>query len=157
MKKSLTFTETDSAHDRIYIAAATLKNFKGLGNVEIQLLRCGASQAEMEALRDRNLVSAPASDLPAEIRAGTTRDMALACLLEAFTKEEIEELVKYLDERYGEHISELVVCPLELPLPFGVGPLGQMPESESSGFINFDLAPDYPLGFKFKGFYELPK
>lgn len=145
----------DSPLERIYIAAAVLRNFHGLENVEIQLFRSDARPEELEELKDKELVGPAEPEMPAELLAGATREAALACLLEAFRKEEIEELLAYLARRYGDHIERLTVCPIELPVPLGVGPLANIPEGKTSGFINFDLAPDYPLPFKFRGYYDL--
>lgn len=141
--------------DRIYIAAVTLKEFRQKKNVEAQLFRAGVTEAEMEAYKGKNLVGPAPAEIPAEVLKGATGEAALACLLEAFTEEEIGEMAKYLEERYGGQMEKLDIGPMELPVPLGIGPLGQIPETENSGFINFDLAPGYPLNFKFKGYYDL--
>lgn len=139
--------------ERIYIAAATLRSFQNKKDVEVHLLRIGATPAEMAELAKLDIVGPPEPDIPAQILAGATREAALACLLETFTGAEVEQLARYLEERYSEQISRLMIGPMDLPVPLGAGPLAAIPESASSGFINFDLAPDYPLDFRFKGFY----
>lgn len=141
--------------ERIYIAAVTLKNLHGRKNVEVQLFRTGAQPEEMAALKNQALVGDPPPEMPKELLAGATTENALACLLEAFTEEETEQLTAYLKDRYADQVERLIICPIQIPVPLGVGPLAQIPESESSGFVNFDLAPDYPLPFKFRGFYEI--
>lgn len=146
--------EAQGGPERIYIAAATLKELRGRKNVEVQLFRPGATAEEMAALRDQGLVGDPPPEMPKELLAGATMENALACLLEAFTAAETEQLAAYLQERYADQVERLVICPMTLPVPLGVGPLAQIPESDSSGFLNFDLAPDYPLPFRFRGFYE---
>lgn len=141
--------------DRVYIIAATLRNFHGREHVEVQLFRANGDKEELEQWRGKNLVGAPDPAMPEELLAGATEEAALECLLEAFTANEAETVEKYLAERYADHIVSLDICPMPLPIPLGVGPLGKIPESQSSGFINFDLAPDYPLQFAMKGYYEL--
>lgn len=145
----------DAPLERIYIAAATLREFRQKKNVEIQLFRVGAKPEEIEACKGLGLVGKPPADIPPEILAGATEEAALACLMEAFTEQEISELEKYLETRYGTHIERLTIGPLDLPIPLGVGSLSQLPESSSAGFINFDQAPGYPLKFAFRGYYDL--
>lgn len=140
---------------RIYIAAATLREFRQKKDVEIQLFRVGAGEEEINSCQIKYLVGPPPSDMPPEILAGATEKAALACLLEAFTEKEITEIEKYLKSRYDEQINQLVIGPMDLPVPLGVGPLAQIPESVNSGFINFDQAPGYPLKFAFRGYYDL--
>lgn len=155
MQIDMTMASKNAPIKRIYIAAATLKEFRGRKNLEVQLVRTGAKPEEIEACKGLGLVGAAPADMPEEILAGATEEAALACLMEAFTEEEAKELCEYMEKRYGGQISQLTVGPFELPVPLGVGPLAQIPESDSSGFLNFDEAPDYPLKFKFKGFYDL--
>lgn len=155
MRVNKTLSPDAAPDQRLYIVAATLRDFRGRQNLEVQIFRAKADAAELELLRGKNLVGSPDPDMPAELLAGATEDAALECLLEAFTANELELVESYLKSRYGEHITELTICPMPLPIPLGVGPLGKIPEGENSGFINFDLAPDYPLPFAIKGYYEL--
>ena len=143
------------AEKRIYIASAILNNFRGQKNVEVQLFRSGYAEDELESLRGKNLVAPPDPSIPPEIIAGATEDSALRCLLEAFTQEECDQMLKYFKERYDDQISQINIAPLGLPLPFGLGPLEEIPQGEKSGFINFDKAPDYDLPFNIKGWYDL--
>lgn len=140
---------------RQHIAAITLKNFHGRENVEAQLFRVGATREEMEEARALNLVGPPPAGMPPEILAGATEDAALECVLEAFTSEEAGQMLDYLRDRYADQIESIAICPMDLPAPLGVGPLAKLPESETSGFINFDRAPGYSLPFAFKGYYDL--
>ncbi len=140
---------------RIYIASAILKNFRGHQQVDAHIFRHGASAVEMAALRGKNLVGPPDPAMPAEILAGATEDAALACILEAFTREEAEQLAAYLGARYGEQIEKLTICPLQLPVPLGLGPIGAIPQTAKAGFINFDTARDYALPFAIKAYYDL--
>lgn len=141
--------------ERLYIVAVTLREFQGREQVEAQIFRAHADPAEVAGLKGKNLVGAPDPAMPKELLAGATEEMALECLLETFTAGEVEQLETYLKERYGDHITEIDICPMPLPVPLGMGALGKIPEGPNSGFINFDLAPDYPLPFAVKGYYEL--
>lgn len=155
MQINKTLAPDAASGERLYIVAAALREFRGKQNLEAQIFRAKADMDELVPLRGKNLVGPPDPAMPKELLAGATEDAALECLLEAFTENELKQLEKYLGDRYGEHIISLDICPMPLPIPLGVGPLGKIPEGEKSGFINFDLAPDYPLPFAVKGYYEL--
>lgn len=141
--------------ERIYIAAAELPNFRGKHHVEVQLFRSGITPEEIEACSGLDLVGPAPNDMPPEILKGATKEAALECALEAFTEEEAEQLCSYLQERYANQISKLTICPMTLPVPLGIGPLGKIPETATAGFINFDQAPGYALPFSFRGYYDL--
>lgn len=140
---------------RCYIAVGNLKNFRGHRGVETHIFRTGASSAELEAIRHLGLVGAPDPAMPPQALAGMSEEAALACVLEAFTREEAMLLANYLRGRYEQQFASLVVCPMNFPVPLGVGPLDQIPESEKSGFINFALASGYNLPFGARGYYDL--
>lgn len=141
--------------DRIYVLGATLKAFRGQRHVETHIIRHGATEEELAALRGKGLVAPPDPSMPAALLEGATEDRALRCLLEAFTAEESEALAAWLERRYADRIEKLVICPLELPVPLGVGPLGEIPEGGQTGFIRFDAAPGYSLPFAARAFYDL--
>lgn len=156
MKMDMRLDKPVNAPERIFIGAVVLKSLRGQDHVEVQLFRTGAAES-IEELKGKGLVCAPDPAIPTELLSGATEEAALECLLETFTGEEAWQIAKYLEERYGDHVESIVFCPMDLPVPLGVGPLARIPETESSGFVNFDLAPDYPLPFSFKGFYETRK
>lgn len=141
--------------DRIYIIAATLNAFKGRRHVEVHIFRHGATDEELAALEGKKLVGPPDPAVPPQVLQGATEEAALRCVLEAFTAEESQALVAYLEQRYAEHIEKIMVCPMDLPVPLGVAPLSGIPEGKSTGFIRFDAVPDYPLPFVARGFYDL--
>ena len=141
--------------DRIYVLGATLKTFRGKRHVETHIIRHGATEEELAALHGKGLVAPPDPAIPAALLEGATEDRALRCLLEAFTAEESEALAAWLERQHADRIEKLVICPLELPVPLGVGPLGEIPEGGQTGFIRFDAAPGYPLPFAARAFYDL--
>lgn len=137
--------------ERIYLIQATLKTFKGRRDVMVHLFRHDTDPAELESLRGQGLVSEADGSTPS----GASEEDALYSLLEAFTAEEGNELLEYLKARYSDHITRVVVCPVELPVPLGMVPLSGIPEGKSMGFLRFDRAPEYSLSFGVHGFYDL--
>lgn len=111
MEKNLLFAAPDAPLQRIYIMAATLRAFKGRRHVDVHIFRHGATEEEMTALEDLNLVGAPDPSVPPEVLQGATREAALRCVLEAFTAEESRALLGYLEQRYAEHIEKITVSP----------------------------------------------
>lgn len=146
---------SDAPLDRMYIIAATLNTFKGRKHVDVQIFRAEADEAELERLHKLDIVSAPDPSVPPQVLQGATRDAALRYVLEAFTEEESRSLTAYLENRYSGHIERLLVCPLDLPVPLGVGPLAGIGEGKTTGIIRFEAVPDYPLPFVVHGFYDL--
>lgn len=145
-----------SLYPRTYVASARLANFRGHRDVEVHIFRYGYPESEIDDLGSLDLVGPPDPGMPPELIANATRESALKCVLEAFTEEEAVQLTEYLDKRYKDQITQLIIAPLELPAPLGVGPLAEIPEGETSGFIKFDKAPGYDLPFRIRAYYELP-
>lgn len=141
--------------ERIYIITATLKNFKGRRNVEVHLFRANPDLAELESLRAMNIVGKPNNETPVGSNTPAAAEDALRTVLEAFTAEEGNVLLEYMDKRYADQFAKVVVCPLELPVPLGVVPLSAIPEGKSMGFIHLSAVRDYPLDFAVSGFYDL--
>lgn len=154
MKSVITWAEREIM-PRCYIAAAELANFRGHPGVSVQLFRTRASDDELEQIRGLGLVSADKPEMPAGLPESPGEEAALRFLLECFTRDEAASLAEYLKMRYGDQLDRLIICPVDLPVPLGIGPVAQIPESARSGFINFDLAQGYSLPFTFKGYYDL--
>lgn len=144
------------ALERIYIITATMKTFKGRRHVEVHLFRDNPDIAELESLRAMDdLVGKPTNETPAGCNSPESAEDALRTVLEAFTAQEGNLLLEYLDTRYADQFSKVVVCPMELPVPLGVVPLSSIPEGKAMGFINLSVVRDYPLPFAVRGFYDL--
>ena len=141
-------------YERCYGIDAILKNFKGCPNLEITLFRFGATEAELEAIKDLDLVGPAEPSVPKEVLQGATKEGALRCILENFTAEEVEQFLSYCEKRYSDLFAKILVAPLELPIPLGAGPLGALPVTTSSGFICFELAPNYPLNFMVRAYFD---
>ncbi len=141
------FTELD----RVYLIQATLKSFKGRRDVAVYLFRTDTNEEELSQLQGLDLVDTAKADTPE----GATPEDALRSVLEAFTAEEGNEVLDYLKARYEEQISEVVVSPIEIPVPLGMVPFSAIPEGKTMGFIRFDAVADYNLPFVVHGFYDL--
>ncbi len=137
--------------DRAYLIQIMLKSFKGRRDVIVYLFRTDTNDKELEELRALGIVDEAKSDTPE----GASVEDALLSVLEAFTPEEGNILLEYLDKRYGEHIKEVVASPIEIPIPLGVVPFSAIPEGKTMGFIRFDKVPEYDLPFNVHGFYDL--
>ncbi len=137
--------------DRAYLIQATLKSFKGRRDVIVYLFRTDTNTEELAELRTMDLVDKAQADTPE----GATIEDALRSVLEAFTAEEGNEVLEYLKERYEEQISEVVVSPVEIPIPLGMVPFADIPEGKTMGFIRFNQVADYSLPFVVHGFYDL--
>ncbi|MCR5813663.1 MAG: hypothetical protein K6G15_04125 [Desulfovibrio sp.] len=154
MEIEFTKAADEGQFPRIYGMDAVLKNFKGCPHLEITLFRHGATAEELKALYGKNLVGAPDADVPAEVLSGATEEGGLRFLLENFTREEVEQFLPYLQERYGHLVEKLIVAPVEIPVPLGTGPLGLLPASKNAGFICFDKAENYPLPFAVRAYFD---
>lgn len=157
MEKHIVPAPPGAGPERIYIAVATLRAFKGRRHVDVHLFRHGGSEEELAALKSNlpGLVGPPDPSVPPQALQGASEEAALRCILEAFTAEESQALVAYLEQGYAEHIEKITVCPLDLPVPLGVAPLGAIPEGKTTGFIRFEAVHRYALPFVARGFYDL--
>ncbi len=148
----LTPAPEDMPVERAYVISATIRTFKGRRNVEAHLFRTGTREEELASLEGMRLVGDPID--PAN--PGDPKD-ALRAVLEAFTKEECDAVIAYLERKYADRFTVIVACPLDLPIPQGVAPLSAIPEGKTMGFIRFDTVSGYDLPFGFRGFYDLAR
>ena len=137
--------------ERVYLIQVSLKSFKGRRDVIVYLFRTDTNKEELKELEELDVVSPADDDTPEN----ASKADALLSLLEAFTAEEGNLVLDYLKDRYDEQISEVVVSPVELPIPLGMVPFSAIPEGKTMGFIRFDAVADYSLPFIVHGFYDL--
>lgn len=137
--------------DRVYLIQATIKSFKGRRDVVVHLFRHDTDENELETLRGMDLIGKPDRETPE----GATEESALRSVLEAFTAEEGNALLAYLEKRYVNHVSKVLVCPMDIPVPLGMVPFSSIPEGKTMGFVRFDRVDDYSLPFGVHGFYDL--
>lgn len=144
----------DPLFERCYGIDAILKNFKGCQHLEITLFRAGQTKEELEALRGKNLVGDPDPSVPPIVLQGATEEGALSYILENFTQDEVDQFLDYCQKRYSPLIEKIFISPLDIPVPFGTSALAGLPVTANSGFICFDLAPNYPLDFKVRAYFD---
>ncbi|MCR4667613.1 MAG: hypothetical protein K5657_10070 [Desulfovibrio sp.] len=154
------FTEAfDKTIDRIYGIDAVLRNFKGCQHLEVTLIRMGHTEEELNHLKELmakgvDLVDEENPEVPKEVLKEATVDAALSCILENFTREEVDQFIPYVKKRYSDLIEKLIIAPTPLPVPLGAGSIGLLPTTRESGFIKFEKAPDYPLPFVVHAYFN---
>ncbi|MBT8762936.1 hypothetical protein KFV02_03225 [Desulfohalobiaceae bacterium Ax17] len=136
--------------NRAYIVTMTIKSFKGRRDVEVHLFRPYWDVEEENGYPWDKLLGEP-------IEEGITPDInrSKKILLEAFTRDERDQLVDYLARRYASRLKTITSAPLNFPIPLGLMPLSEMPEDENFGRIRLEQICDYPLPFPVHGFYDL--
>lgn len=137
--------------ERVYLIQAIIKSFKGRRDVVVHLFRNDTDEAELGELRNMQIVGKPDKETPED----ATEENALHSVLEAFTAEEGNALLAYLEKHYADHVTKVLVCPLDIPVPLGMVPFSSIPEGKSMGFIRFDALESYSLPFGVHGFYDL--
>jgi hypothetical protein len=78
-------------------------------------------------------------------------------LLEAFTREERDQVIDYLANRYASRLTKLTAAPLGFPIPQGLVPLSSFSEGKTIGTIKLDKIPNYTLPFPIRGLYDLSR
>lgn len=135
--------------ERAYVLSVTIKSFKGRRDVEVHLFRTEYNENEEQDYTWQNLLGQP-------VDASHTDDKgSRQVLLEAFTKEERDQIIDYLKERYSDRLGEINAHPMDFPIPLGLAPLSSFPEGQTIGFIRFNRIPNYSLPFSFHGLYDL--
>lgn len=142
--------EHDLPVERAYVVSMIIKSFKGRKDVEVHLFRTEYDESELEQYDWKELVGDQYTpDSPID------PDSSLRVMLEAFTAEERDKLIEYLNERYDTRVSKITSCPLGFPIPMGLPPLSAIPEGKTIGFVRFEKIPNYTLPFQVHGFYDL--
>lgn len=146
---------TNEPIDRIHGISITIRSFKGRRNVEAHLFRRGFPLRNAENFPWEQLISdeipAELAEMAHEIDPNASKKM----ICEAFTAEERDTVIAYLQERHGDSIVAINASPLPLPIPQGVAVLSEIPESRTMGFIRFNNVCNYPLPFVVHAFYDL--
>ncbi len=134
---------------RGFAASICSRVFKGRKDVVVHLFRPQWEPAEMESVHWADLIQ----EGPHEPAAG--RGDSRAVVLESFTRDELELIVKYLAGRYADRLTHITTTALDFPLPADLLPLSSMPEGKDIGRIRFEIVPGYPLPFAVHGLYDL--
>ncbi len=133
---------------RGYVAAICIRCFKGRKDVLAHLFRPSWDQSETGGYAWTSLIRQG-------VEPATPRGNSQNVILESFTHDELEQLVRYLAERYADRLVRIATNVLDFPVPAGLLPLGSMPEGKDMGRIRFEIVPGYALPFPMHGFYDL--
>ncbi len=133
---------------RGYVATICIRCFKGRKDVLVHLFRPTWDPSEAEGYAWSSLIREDAAPV-------TPRGDSRNVVLESFTRDELEQLVRYLSERYADRLVRISTNVLDFPLPPGLLPLSSMPEGKDMGRIRFEIVPGYALPFPMHGLYDL--
>ncbi|BBD07510.1 hypothetical protein [Desulfovibrio ferrophilus] len=135
--------------DRAYVMTMTIKSFKGRKNVQVHLFRPEFSEEEFNSYNWDGLLGDPVEpDL-------TDPEGSKKLMLEAFTKEERDQIFDYIERRYEDRVIEATSAPMSFPIPTGLSPLSAVPEGKTIGLIRFSQLPNFDLPFPMHGLYDL--
>lgn len=133
---------------RGYAATLCIRCFKGRKEVLAHLFRPAWDPSEAETYPWAALIRHGEEPV-------TPRGDSQNVILESFTRDELEHLIRYLSERYADRLLRIAASVLDFPLPPGLLPLSSMPEGKDMGRIRFEIVPGYTLPFPVHGFYDL--
>lgn len=133
---------------RGYVATICIRCFKGRKDVLVHLFRPAWEPTEAEAYPWSALIRA-------DMEPVTPRGNSQNVILESFTRDELEQLVRYLADRHADRLVRIVTNVLDFPVPAGLLPLSSMPEGKDMGRIRFEIVPGYTLPFPVHGLYDL--
>jgi hypothetical protein len=154
MEVNIICPEQELPVQRAYVVSMIIKSFKGRRNVEVHLYRATWDRAEMEQYDWQALLGEP---LPQQMNQDDVipPENSKKVLLEAFTAEERDQLVAYLQHRYGEKLDSISSCSLGFPIPKGLVALSDVPEGKSVGRLRLETVPQFTLAFPVHGLYDI--
>ena len=134
--------------ERAYSLSMVIRSFKGRRDVEVHLFRAQwdrkeESETDFSRLAEYN----PATE-------GCVPD-SRRVILESFTADERDLIVKYLKEQYSTRLTAIKSNPLAFPVPAGLAGFTEVQQGKDAGFIEFGKIPSYPLAFPLKGYFDL--
>lgn len=135
---------------RAHVLTMTIKSFKGRRNVEVHLYRAAWEPQEMNHFAWEDLLGEVEHP-----EAGIAPENSRKVLLEAFTVEERDQVIAYLQQRYGSKLETIASCTLNFPIPQGLVALSDVAEGKSMGRIRLENVPKYDLPFPVHGLYDL--
>jgi hypothetical protein len=140
--------------DRGYVLSMVIRTFKGRRDVEVHLYRAAWDEAEMTAYDWDQLLG---GTIQRKDEQSTDPDGSKKVLLEAFTRDERDQIIAYLSQRYASRLTKITAAPLGFPIPRGLVPLSSFPEGKTIGTIKLDKIPNYSLSFPVRGLYDLSR
>ncbi|HDQ41402.1 MAG TPA: hypothetical protein ENN39_10295 [Desulfonatronum sp.] len=150
MDLNIAATHQEAPVARAHVLTMTIKSFKGRRNVDVHLYRAQWNPDEMEHYDWEKLlgdVEHPES--------GIDPENSRKVLLEAFTLDERDQLIQYLQNRYGSKLESIASCSLNFPIPRGLTALSDVAEGKSVGRIRLENVPKYTLSFPVHGLFDL--
>ena len=108
---------------RAYVISAVINSFKGRKDVEVHLFRPGGDDKGMESC-DWNQLLDDHHHPDVEYNPEATKRF----ILEAFTEDERDAVIAYLQDRYEAKMSQVTACPIDFPVPIGITPLSDIPD-----------------------------
>ena len=155
MRKSILPANGSEPTPRVYSMSVIIKSFKGRKNVQAHLFRYGISSDELKNMETEGCIETDRSKYSHLPHLNGSLEDTKHMVLENFTAQERDHIIKYLEKRYASRLEAIEAGPVIFPIPQGTMPLCSIPEGKSMGFIKFESVPDYPLPFNFRGFYDL--
>ncbi|GAU09680.1 hypothetical protein [Desulfoplanes formicivorans] len=140
--------------DRGYVLSMVIRTFKGRRDVEVHLYRSAWDEAEMDTYDWGHLLGGTIQRKEGQ---SADPDSSKKVLLEAFTREERDQIIDYLSQRYASRLTKITAAPLGFPIPQGLVPLSSFPEGKTIGTIKLDKIPNYSLPFPVRGLYDLSR
>ncbi|MFP4168876.1 MAG: hypothetical protein ACLFSY_08550 [Desulfonatronovibrionaceae bacterium] len=150
MQLNIVEPHTPPPVDRAYAVSMTIVSFKGRRNVQVHLFRPDWDPEEEKQMPWESLLGDPVSEEadPDPVRSGKV-------IMEAFTREERDEIIDYLQKRYSSRLKSIDSAPLEFPIPKGLAPLSGLTGGENLGIMRLEIVPNYPLPYPVHGFFDL--
>jgi hypothetical protein len=138
--------------DRGYVVSIVIARFKGHRDVEVHLYRPQWSSEEGSGYDWERLLGGPIRrDRPVD------PEGSRKVLLESFSAQERDLVVKFLQERYADRLQSLSASAMPFPIPMGLVPLSEIPEEGTIGRIRFERYPGYTLEFAVHGIFDLAR
>ncbi|MFO7818072.1 MAG: hypothetical protein ACQES5_06010 [Thermodesulfobacteriota bacterium] len=136
--------------DRAYVISMTIKSFKGRKNVQVHLFRPDWDPVEEKDLPWDKLLGEPVHE-----KADADPKISRKVIMEAFTREQRDEIIEYLQNRYSSRLKNIESAAFEFPLPTGLPPLSGLNAGEHNGIMELEIVPHYPLPYPVHGFFDL--
>ncbi len=146
-------TEQNSPEiDRGYVIFMVISSFKGYKDIQVHLFRPTWDVQEEDIYDWQRLLGSPIRLDQAVDPLGSRQ-----VIMESFTRQEKQELLKYLIQHYESRLESITVKTLQFPVPVGLTPLCAVQEQGKLGKIRFDRLPNYNLDFLVHGLYDLSR
>lgn len=135
--------------DRAYTLSMVIRSFKGRREVEVHLFRPDWPESEANESHFDTLIGPPMDP------EHTDSEGSRRIILEAFTADERDQIINYLEEQYSTRLTAIRSTPLTFPVPAGLAGMTQIGPGKDIGFIEFERIPSYSLKIPLKGLYDL--